>query len=802
MSCPVPEDPSSPETPGDEALFRELASVARDSPVATDDLLTRDAIPGYELLGEIHRGGQGTVYVARQTATKRRVALKVLTRHRGEAEREERRRFEREVELACRLRHPNIVCVFESGDAGGRLWYAMELVDGVRLDEFLATAHLDLAGRLALIEGIAAAVAVAHRTGVIHRDLKPANILVDANGTPRVVDFGLALASSGDLARRITATGAFLGTLAYMSPEQASGGEVDTRTDVHAIGLLLYEVLTGRLPWSTHGDVSKVLERVKHERPADPCALSSDVDAELRTIVMTALEKDPAQRYDSADALLRDLVRYRNGEPLAARPQSMAYVLRKAVARHRTALGIAAAVAVVVCVAAAFAVREQWRADDQRHEAALARQLMRTIVGAGSGGSMEHGEARIAALAESLERLNTELDVSPDVRASLHLSLGESYSARLLFDEAKEHLRDAVARFREAGDGEGVARSLEALAAVQCQRGSDDAVEAATEALDLRRAALPLDAVRVACGERLLARTLLARLPRQPDDVPRARELLDRAEGTLVAELGANDPDVAMIHILSASISASGADAIELYERALRVLERRPGEARRTIECLDRYAGRLASLARYDEADAVFERAANLTRQTYGERHTVDHLRRRSELERIDGNLASAERLERAALATELDGWIELRPDDEPRLGPLAASVREGEPVPYVDAFSALRELRGDSDFNLSSWMNQIARLLDELERHGEAEALLRESLWIHCRIYGLDCPNRQETLYLLAAQLADRELDREAADCLDELLERAAPASPDDALVAKALELRKRLSVGTVQAP
>ena len=787
-----------------ERLFRELADVAAGGQAVPMALLTRTAIPGYELVGEIHNGGQGTVYKARQVSTNRRVALKVLSRgdHTTSAD---LRRFEREIELACRLRHPNIVCVFASGRAGERLWYAMEFVDGERLNEYLEHHALDLHERLALIEEIAAAVAHAHRSGVIHRDLKPANILVDSNGTPRVVDFGLALSAAGDGCGRLTATGAFLGTLAYASPEQARGGDVVTRTDVHALGILLYETLTGHLPWDTSGSVADVLERIQHDAPLDPRSSAGEghvkIDGELWTVLSKALAKDAAERYDSADALIRDLERYRAGEPLEARPHRLSYVLRKAFVRHRLGVLLAASMLLVVVSATALVVRERWRAETQRQQARVARELIKAVAGARGGASTESDSTHLAVLADSIERLDDELDESQDVRAALLLSLGESYAARLLNAEAEVQLRSAITRFREAGDESGRARALEGLAAILCQRGDSEAVALADEALRLRRDEHPPDDTRIAIGERLLARTLIRRIPEQDGDDGRALELIDRAEADLRALLGDQDPEVAVTLVVRAHLDGPNEATVNLYARALAVLERRPGEARRTVECLDGFANSLAAMGRYDEADVLLRRSVQLTRQTYGERHTVNLLRRRAQLERIAGNLVVSERLERSALATEVSGWVEDYETDAPargepgELGDLAMRLRDATPAPYSEAFQRLRELRGNGDFELSSWMNTLSLLLTDLERHTEAEAVLRESLEIHCRAFGLSCPNRQAALFLLAEQLVALERSEEASDCLDELIARAHETGTDDGrYVLRAGDLLRRL--------
>jgi serine/threonine-protein kinase len=308
----------------DSALFQELAGAVR----SRHSRLAEEIAGRYEILGEIHRGGQGVVYRALQVSTRRVVALKVLRGGEHATDRE-RHRFEREVELASRLRHPSIVAVHDSGVADGSAYYSMELIEGQRLDEFLRDRSPSRRERLELFERICAAVAYAHQRGVIHRDLKPANVLVDPEGLPHVLDFGLAQRVESGLGagRRITETGMFLGTLAYASPEQFRGGlqEPDVRTDVYALGVILYEMLTGELPFSGEGSLPMVLSRRSEEEAPDLRSRDRSIDPQLATVVSRALARDPERRYASALDLCRDLGRLLEGRPIEARRDSLCF---------------------------------------------------------------------------------------------------------------------------------------------------------------------------------------------------------------------------------------------------------------------------------------------------------------------------------------------------------------------------------------------------------------------------------------------------------------------------------------------
>ncbi len=303
------------------------------------------SVPGFELLEEISRGGQGVVYRAVQVATKRPAAVKMLLGGTFATERQ-RQRFEREIEIAARLRHPNIVSVFESGQSvDGSPYVAMEFVDGASLDRY-AEDHYGTTGKhdrarvdavMRLMGAIASGVGHAHTAGVIHRDLKPSNILVDLAGNPRVLDFGLARAA--EPSRDVSATQEFVGTPAFASPEQLAGdpASINARTDVYALGLILYRLLTGKHPYPSEGPIGVLAQHAISTEPAPPSRHVKRLPSDVETIVLKCLAKQPSRRYSSATALAADIEDYLEGRPISARRDSAMYVLRKLAFRHRIA---------------------------------------------------------------------------------------------------------------------------------------------------------------------------------------------------------------------------------------------------------------------------------------------------------------------------------------------------------------------------------------------------------------------------------------------------------------------------------
>ncbi|HRQ73369.1 MAG TPA: protein kinase [Phycisphaerales bacterium] len=336
-----------------DLIFDALREVGEE---ASDSLPPRDAFPGYEILHEIHRGGQGVVYLAIQHAAKRKVAVKVL--HAGPfIGAAGRTRFEREVQVLGQLSHPNIVGIHDSGTtADGSVFYVMDYVAGDSLEAYLfKRERRSMPETLAMFVKICDAVNAAHLRGIIHRDLKPANVRVRSDGEPVVVDFGLAKTPMGDGAAEpalMTVTGQFIGSLPWASPEQATGaaGAVDVRSDVYSLGVILYQLLVGRFPYDVAGNMRDVLDNIQRAEPTPPRSLRPELDADLEAIVLKCLEKDREARYQSAGDLARDLKRFMAGEPIEARRHDGWYVLRKLARRYKGTATIAAAFIVLVLV--------------------------------------------------------------------------------------------------------------------------------------------------------------------------------------------------------------------------------------------------------------------------------------------------------------------------------------------------------------------------------------------------------------------------------------------------------------------
>lgn len=291
------------------------------------------AVPGYDILGELGRGGMGVVYKARQTKLDRYVALKMIL-NAAHTSAKRRDRFAREAQAIARLDHPNIVQIYEVSEHNGSPYFSLEYVSGGSLDQRLRKQPLVPKEAARLILALTQGMAAAHQADVIHRDLKPANVLLTEDGTPKITDFGLAkhLEEEGP-----TKSGTILGTPSYMAPEQASGKTKDIvpATDVYALGSILYECLTGKPPFQSATTVETILQ-VLHREPVPLRIVNPDIPADLDCICMKCLEKDPQSRYQTMDDLAEDLDHFIKDEPIKARSFSMIERMRRILDRTQT----------------------------------------------------------------------------------------------------------------------------------------------------------------------------------------------------------------------------------------------------------------------------------------------------------------------------------------------------------------------------------------------------------------------------------------------------------------------------------
>lgn len=635
--------------------------------------LPTDFAPGYELGDPIHRGGQGVVYRAVQKSTGRGVAIKIMLAGPLAGE-HERLRFEREVRVLAQLEHPNIVGIVDSGIASGHAYFVMDFIDGQPLDAYLdmgARRHSEL---VRLFIRICAAVNAAHLRGVIHRDLKPSNIRVDAAGQPHILDFGLAklvAPTPQDGSSDVTMTGQFVGSLPWASPEQAAGhpDQVDIRSDVYSLGVMLYQLLTGEFPYAVTGGLPEVLGRIEKAAPQRPRALNRRIDAELETIVLKCLAKEPNRRYQSAGELARDLEHYLAGEPLEAKRDSSLYVLRKTLGRHKLAT-VAGLVFVAFACASAIAmtilyrgqVRERDRAvaarDAARREADKARaidEFLQSMLAAPD--PVEAG--RDVKVADVLNRAAQTLDGAfpnqPEVEAALRVTLGRTYSSLGLYPQAVEQLK-AAAHLRRETLGSAAGETLEAmsdLASVLWMQGDLSQAEVLMRTvLDARRRAFGSDDP--ATLEALDGLGAILKSRGQNDEaIAIGREVLAAFE----RRLGTDDfATVQAAANLAFRLDGHGdhGEAEPLYRQALDGLRRLGhGDEPDTITVVANLANLLCTTGKLDEAEALAGDALEARQRLLPPGHPLigDALQLEGRIAMARGDYPRAEELFRGAVA-------------------------------------------------------------------------------------------------------------------------------------------------------
>jgi len=390
--------------------------------LSDEELPLPERIGGYRVVRVLGEGGMGTVYEAEQESPRRRVALKVVRP--AMATPRVCRRFELEAEVLGRLEHPGIARIYEAGSAamawGVVPFLAMELVRGRPLDDHAREATLDLRARLALLARVCDAVDHAHRHGVVHRDLKPANVLVDEQGDPKVLDFGVAWLAAPEAGAAVeprtalTLEGQLVGTLAYMSPEQVRGERdaIDARADVYALGAIGYELLTGRLPLALEGrPLAEAARLVADFDPPPPSLLAPECAGDVDVLFAKALEKEPARRYPSAAEFAADLRRFLAEQPIVARPASRAYQLRKFARRNRAIVGGVAIAFAALLAGTAFSLWKAAEASDARDLSdARARDAQRNayranLIAASTALRSHHVSEAEARLDDAPERL-------------------------------------------------------------------------------------------------------------------------------------------------------------------------------------------------------------------------------------------------------------------------------------------------------------------------------------------------------------------------------------------------------------
>ncbi len=613
----------------------EPLEVERRSPVS---------IEGYEMVRELHRGGQGVVYEALQRSTKRKVAVKILLAG-PYASKSARRRFEREIELVAQLKHPNIISIFESGSTKeGLPYFAMDYIRGSPLHDFVREKKLALEETLKLFSTVCKAVQYAHQRGVIHRDVKPSNIIVDAAGNPKVLDFGLAKLLAGPIETIVSVTQDVLGTLPYMSPEQAGGSpeEVDTRTDVYSLGVILYELLTGHYPYPVIGKMSEILQHITETPPTPPTRKwTSDrgvvkrskrrlrtgpcpIDGDVEAMVLRALEKEPSRRYQTANAFSDDIERYLTDKPILARAPSAIYQLRKLVMRHKVPVAF---VVVLFLVITGFGISMTALYRGANLEAMKANQVQRFLQEMLASISPAVARGRDTTILRELldnaaTKVATELIEHPVVEAEIRYTIGTSYMRLGQLEPAEEHLQEAVKLYNSCGSrDEGMVRGNSMLAELLRLKGDYiNAESLARKALDTARRALGAEHPATLKSMNALSNVLWSR-QKYVDALALDRETL----ATRRLALGPDHPaTLNSMHNLATSLQMVGqtVEAERMLRETWSIRSRLLGDTHpKTLKSVSNLSSVLHYQGRLAEAEELDQKTLPIARTVFGEEH-------------------------------------------------------------------------------------------------------------------------------------------------------------------------------------
>jgi len=740
----------------------------------------------YRLVRLLGEGGFGDVYLAEQTEPVRReVALKVIKV--GMDTREVVARFEAERQALALMEHPNVARVYGAGATEkGRPWFAMELVRGEPISEYCDARGLTPRERLDLFRTVCDAVQHAHLKGVIHRDLKPSNILVaeiDGKPVPKVIDFGVAKATSARLVERtmFTETGRIIGTLEYMSPEQAGGAtdDIDTRTDIYSLGVVLYELLTGFMPFDSqrlrsaaYGEIERIIREEDAPRPSnrlstvgaglrevaaqrglDPERLRAAVRGDLDWIVMKALEKDRERRYETASGFADDIGRYLKDEPVVARPPSAAYRARKFVRRHRVGVAAAGVVALAVVAGATLAVIGFVQAREQRDlaraaearavtEAKNAQQISEFLTDMLEGVGPRVALGRDTTLLREIvdktaERVERELGDQPEVSSRLLRIVSAVYNDLAAYDRAEATaLRSVEIAKSLPGDNRAqVARATFDLGKVQESTGkfaeADATFRRAHELYTAAGAGETAGALSALSG----VGSVMFRTNRVAEAAPIFREVL---EGRRRLAGGADSDSVAdSMERVALTLPEGDPETLVLMRSAVEMRRRLYGDEHPEVGVgMMNLASAMFNQGQREEGIELGKEAVEIHRRIYGS----EHPHTASALYSLAGLFVQAGRLEEGAAAYRESLEIRVKalgPDHRVTLdsnfflGSLLERI--GDLTGAEEQYRALvrfgRENYEAGDLRTCAVTILLANALTKQGRHEEAEPLFREAL-------------------------------------------------------------------------
>ncbi|MCC6359286.1 MAG: serine/threonine protein kinase [Phycisphaerales bacterium] len=737
-----------------------------------------DRIGPYELVEPLGEGGFGEVWLAEQREPRRRVALKIIKA--GMDSKEVLARFEAERQALSVMDHPNVARIFDAGRSElGRPYFVMEYVPGRPITDYCDAARLGVLSRLKMFVGVCRALQHAHTKGIIHRDLKPSNILVthrDGEAVPKVIDFGIAKATSATLTDQTlqTQAGRLLGTPEYMSPEQAESGgiDVDTRSDIYSLGVILYQLLTGALPLDREllrkKEYSGLVRTIRELEPLPPstrltalhvargssgdgatpveiaqrrntefAALTRQVRGDLDWIVMRCLEKDRARRYETAGSLAADIQRHLAGEPVVAAPPSRRYRLTKLWRRHRPAILIVSSIAVLILGALAVTLQQWQQAVHARARADAFNVFLKQLLTAAQPARSRGEKLTVReVLDDAAKRIEAQpISGQPLVEAEIRSTIGETYFALGLFGQAQSHLRAAdEIQSRLLGDEHpDVLRTRSQLARCHAWAGEGDlAVALARPTLERQRHVQGEDHPETLRTMSFLGNGLLL-CNKVEESVACLREALAGQQRTLGPE---HEDSVETMFYLSWSLNTLSYESVSIARDALEIATRSLGPDHPHTSYAWLFLGMACRQNReFGEAEVCLRRALEETQRIFGEEHvrTSDCLAELGVTLKHTGQPDEGIEIERQAVAIARRTYgpgtkWSLRAQQS--LGFLLNEARRWTEAADVlaDAVEESRRIRGNEDFETLNTLNSLARTFQSLGRLEEAAACAGEA--------------------------------------------------------------------------
>ena len=763
---------------------------------AGDGLRNGSIFAGYTILATVGAGGMGMVYLAQQSAPKRRVALKLIKP--GALSSQALRRFELEAEILGRLQHPCIARVYDAGVHDERgvpaPYFAMEYIEGRPPVDYAESVNLDVSGRLALFARICDAVQHAHTKGVVHRDLKPANILVDVSEpsepTPKVLDFGVARFTDGDtqtITQR-TEIGQLVGTIPYMSPEQAAGDPslIDTRSDVYGLGVVLYELLTGRLPHDLREKM--LLEAVRVIKEDDHTRLSSVKPAlrgDIETIVGKALEKDRERRYQSASDLASDVRRFLSDEPIAARPASTWYQLQKFSKRNKPLVaGVAAAFAALLVGLAgtSFGFLEANRQAGiaaERADDAEAALLERDAALEAEQQRSQELESVAKFQAEQLRGINPELlgsglrmgllaEIPEDRREDAVRAIAGVNFTNLALDSLRQNIfEQTIGAINEQFSAQPIVKAglLQSTADVLLNLGLVSSAEGPqAEALSLRRTALGDED-----ADTLSSINAAGNLHLAQGDFDRAEPLYQEAPRISRSVLGAEHRFTIVSAINLGRLrndQGRNADAERHFREALTISRRVLGhDDPDTLLVINNLGGLLYSQGRFAEAQPLLLEALETRKRTLGDEHpdTLQSINNLGLLLMAQGKLSEADPYMRETLEVSRRVHGDEHPEMVQSLRNLGVLLffqgRLTEAEPYLrESLAISRRVLGSEHLQTLTTVGNLGFLLSSMGRLSEAEPFYRESLSVSRQVLGDEHPQTLSSINNMGRLFHDQQ--------------------------------------------